>query len=73
MPFYSYHVKKYYNEYATEEERDEMDWLYQQCPVPELREIAKSMSITQYSYRCKDELCLMIVKKNTIPNICSMW
>jgi len=73
MTDYSYHIQKYYYEYATDEERAMINTYYLYYTVKQLREIAKEKKIPQYSYRCKDELCLMIVKNDSITNICSMW
>ena len=73
MTDYSYHIQKYYDDYATTQEKGDMNTYYLYHNVKQLRAIAKEKKIPQYSYRCKDELCLMIVKNDTIENICNMW
>tara|TARA_R110002074_G_scaffold55231_1_gene137262 strand:+ start:1029 stop:1250 length:222 start_codon:yes stop_codon:yes gene_type:complete len=73
MTNYYYHVQRYYDEYATCEEKADIDKYYLNNNVKQLRAIAKQKKIPQYSYSCKDELCLMIVKNDTIGNICNMW
>tara|TARA_R110000765_G_scaffold179408_1_gene285237 strand:+ start:1416 stop:1637 length:222 start_codon:yes stop_codon:yes gene_type:complete len=73
MTNYTYHIQKYYDEYATNEEKASINTYYLYNNVKQLRAIAKEKKIPQYSYSCKDELCLMIVKNDTIANICNMW
>ena len=70
---YSYHINKYYIEYATDNEKILMDTYYNSYKVKDLRLLLKDQRIKGYSYRNKDELCLMLVKKDTIQNICNMW
>ena len=69
----SYHIQKYYEEYATDEEKAKINTYYYDYKVKDLRQFCKVEGIKQYSYRNKDELCLMLATGKTVPEACCYW
>ncbi len=61
-------VMKYGNDFISPQELYEYEQLFLK-KVPELRAIAKVKKLPQYSFLTKDQLCLMIMKNQSMDKI----
>ncbi len=65
----SYHPQKYFDEYATEEEKINITFYFNNYNLKQLKQLCKQSNIKQYSYRNKDELAVMLATNKSFTDL----
>lgn len=65
----SFYPKKYFDEYATEEQKINITYYFNNYNLKELKQLCKEANIKQYSYRNKDELAVMLATNKSMTDL----